>query len=93
MSALPKVVDSYPGWSQENKGPMILGVTGTLTGTAFLFVVARLYSRVISLGQLRIDDYIVILSIVGFIHFPKPLVNDSVLPPSPQRSHAVSLTT
>lgn len=63
--AAPSYVEPYPGWAQENKGPLILTVTGVMTGIAFLFVAARIYSRLISLGRLGVDDYIVIICIVG----------------------------
>jgi hypothetical protein len=65
MSAPTEFVEPYPGWAQENKGPLILGVTGTLTAITLFFVAGRIYSRMISLGRLGIDDYIVILCIVG----------------------------
>lgn len=60
----PDFVEPYPGWAREDKGPEILAVVGAMTGLAFLFVAARLSSRMIALGRLLIDDYIVILSIV-----------------------------
>ncbi len=44
---------------------MILGVEGAMMGLAFLFVVARVYSRLISIHKLGIDDYIVIFCIVS----------------------------
>jgi hypothetical protein len=58
------LVEPYPGFSDENQGPVILGVTTALTGLAFLFVMGRIYSRFLSLGRLATDDYIVIFSIV-----------------------------
>ena len=60
----PPFVEPYPGFSAENKGPLIVIVTATLTALALLFVVARVYSRLLSAGKLAVDDYIVILSIV-----------------------------
>ena len=61
----PAFVEPYPGWADENKGPLILTVTGTLTGVTGLFVVGRIYSRLISQGRLAIDDYIIIICIVS----------------------------
>ncbi len=61
----PPFVPPYPGFADENKGPLIVVVTATLTAIALLFVIARLYSRLLSMGKIAIDDYIVILSIVG----------------------------
>jgi hypothetical protein len=60
----PLFVEPYPGFSDENKGPLIVIVTATLTALALLFVVARVYSRLLAVGRLAVDDYIVILSIV-----------------------------
>ncbi len=65
MTAPPPVVEPYPGWAAEDKRPLILGVAGTLIALAFLFVVARVYCRLISIRKLRIDDFIVIFCIVG----------------------------
>jgi hypothetical protein len=74
MSTSPEFVEPYPGWAQENKGPLILGVTGTLTALALFFVAGRIYSRMVSLGRLGIDDYIVIVCIVsGSGHIPANL--------------------
>ena len=65
MSASPPpFVEPYPGFSNENKGPLIVVVTSTLTALALLFVIARVYSRLLSVGNLAVDDYIVMLSIV-----------------------------
>ncbi|KAK1756667.1 hypothetical protein QBC47DRAFT_319740 [Echria macrotheca] len=57
-------VEPYPGFSEENKGPLILTVTSVLTSVAFVFVTGRIYSRIISVGKLAADDYIVILCIL-----------------------------
>ncbi|KAK4232889.1 hypothetical protein C8A03DRAFT_19924 [Achaetomium macrosporum] len=62
MSKVPDSVEPYPGWAQENKGPRILAVTGTMTALGFLFVVARISSRMISIKRLGIDDYLVVVS-------------------------------
>lgn len=67
----PGFVEPYPGWAGENKGPLILTVTGTLTGVAGLFVVGRIYSRLISQGRLAIDDYIVVICIVSASPIPQ----------------------
>ncbi|KAK3994302.1 hypothetical protein QBC44DRAFT_367827 [Cladorrhinum sp. PSN332] len=56
--------EPYPGWAEENKGPTIMGVTGAMTFITVMFVAARLYSRVISMGRLFVDDYVVIFSII-----------------------------
>ncbi|KAK4223429.1 hypothetical protein QBC38DRAFT_52011 [Podospora fimiseda] len=64
MSAPPPFEEPYPGWAEENKGPTIMGVTIAMTILTTMFVAARLYSRMISMGRLFIDDYIVIFCIV-----------------------------
>ncbi|KAK4120186.1 hypothetical protein N657DRAFT_538094, partial [Parathielavia appendiculata] len=53
-----------PGWGQETKGPMIIIVISTMTAIATLFVLARVYSRLISLARLGADDYLLVLSIL-----------------------------
>ena len=84
MSTPPEFVEPYPGWAQENKGPLILGVTGTLTAITFFFVAGRIYSRIVSLGRLGIDDYIVILCIVsGSGRLPVNLRRTSLCSPAP----------
>lgn len=52
------------GYAQETKGPLTITVSATLTSLCLLFVIARVYSRFVSVGKLAIDDYIVIFSIV-----------------------------
>jgi len=64
MFAAAPFEEPYPGYAQENKGPLILTVTATLTGLCLLFVLSRLYSRMISTGKLAIDDFVVIVCIV-----------------------------
>jgi len=56
--------EPYPGWAQETQGPVIVGVTSALTALATLFVLGRLYSRILSIGKLQIDDYIMIFSMM-----------------------------
>ena len=65
MSIPLDIEEPYPGWAQENRAPLMLGVTGAMTALAFLFVVGRIYSRLITLGRLGFGDYIVILCIVS----------------------------
>ena len=59
------VEEPYPGWAEEDNGPLLLGVMGAMTGLAIVFVVARIYSRLISLGRLGFDDYILIIAVVS----------------------------
>ncbi|KAM7189103.1 hypothetical protein V8F33_010224 [Rhypophila sp. PSN 637] len=53
----------YEEYAAENKGPLILGMTSSVTILTFFFVAGRIYSRFLSAGKLAIDDYIVIVSI------------------------------
>lgn len=59
------VKEPYPGWAEEDNGPLLMGVMGAMAGLATVFVVARIYSRLISLGRLKFDDYILIISVVS----------------------------
>ncbi|CAP71655.1 uncharacterized protein PODANS_6_40 [Podospora anserina S mat+] len=61
--ASPPFVEPYPGYAAENKGPTILGVTSAMTLLGIVFVAARVYSRVISMGKIYLDDYITLFSI------------------------------
>ncbi|KAK3324941.1 hypothetical protein B0H66DRAFT_107629 [Apodospora peruviana] len=63
MPATAPETEFPPGFAEENKGPLILGVTSSLTALTLLFVLARVYSRILSANRLAVDDYIVILCI------------------------------
>ena len=65
MSTSPGFVEPYPGWAQEDNRPEILGIGGGMIVLACFFVAARVYCRMISIGRLGIDDYIIVFSIVG----------------------------
>ncbi|KAK3387970.1 hypothetical protein B0H63DRAFT_167655 [Podospora didyma] len=56
--------DMPPGWAEENKGPLILKVTTSVTAIALLFTVARIYSRFLSIKRIAIDDILVVCCIV-----------------------------
>jgi len=65
----PPFVEPYPGYLQESRGSIIVGVTAALTVLATLFVIGRVYSRMISVGKVFIDDWIMILSIIlGWVY-------------------------
>ncbi|KAK4155443.1 hypothetical protein C8A00DRAFT_31681 [Chaetomidium leptoderma] len=53
-----------PGYAEENRGPLTLTVTTTLTSVCLLFVLGRVYSRLIWIHELAIDDWMVVGSIV-----------------------------
>jgi hypothetical protein len=61
------LVEPNPGWARENNGPRVLGVTVTMTTLGFLFVLARIYCRFISVRKLAVDDYIVVLTTVSYL--------------------------
>jgi hypothetical protein len=65
------VEEPYPGWAEEDNGPLLLGVMGAMTGLAIVFVIARIYSRLILLGRLGFDDYILIISVVSSSPSPR----------------------
>lgn len=58
----PVSVQPNSGWVHQNNGPMILAVAGTMTTLGLLFAIARIYSRLISIKKLGIDDYIVMVT-------------------------------
>jgi len=78
----PPFVEPYPGFSNETNGPLIVAVTTALTGLATLFVIARIYSRIISAGKIALDDWIMIVSIVCQSHHQIPWPNFSPSPSS-----------
>lgn len=67
----PNAEEPYPGWAEEDNGSLLLGVMGSMTGLALVFVVARIYSRLISLGKVGFDDCIIILSVVRSLPLPE----------------------
>ena len=67
MSTSEPFVEPYPGYSDENKGPLILSVISVLTGLALLFVVGRIWSRLLSIRKLAVDDYIVVGCVVRIL--------------------------
>ncbi|KAK4039654.1 hypothetical protein C8A01DRAFT_16397 [Parachaetomium inaequale] len=69
MSLPLNIEEPYPGWAQENRAPLILGVTSAMTALALLFVVGRIYSRLIAFGGLGLGDYIVIICILLSISY------------------------
>lgn len=69
ISVIMALSPGDPGYAQETKGPLTITITATLTSLCLLFVIARVYSRFVSIGKLAIDDYIVIFSIVRFSIF------------------------
>lgn len=49
----------------DNKGPGIIAVTCAVTVLATLFCAARIYASVLVLRRMRLDDCLVLLSIVS----------------------------
>jgi len=60
----PPFVEPYPGFSQETKGPLIVGVMTSLTALTLFFVIARMYSKRISSRKVDVGDWLVIISMV-----------------------------
>jgi hypothetical protein len=51
----------------ETKGPAMMAVMYSFTALSSLAVVGRVFSRYKKLGRLAIDDYVIILSLVGLL--------------------------
>lgn len=58
-------VSSFGPVSDENHGSRILAVTGCFTAFALMVILARIYVRSVMLKTMGVDDYIVIVSMVG----------------------------
>lgn len=56
--------DYDPTLTDSTKAPMILGVTGFLSGIAFLVVLVRFYVRAYLRRSLSIDDFFMLLALV-----------------------------
>jgi hypothetical protein len=59
--------DLAPELHHQDKGPTILAVACTLTTLSTFFVGARLYVRGKILHRIGLDDWLIILSLVGAI--------------------------
>lgn len=77
MSAAGPPPEPYPGFYQETKGPLIVGVMTSLTALALFFVMARMYSKRISSRTVDVGDWLVLISMVR--------LRFSRLPPKPRR--------
>ncbi len=65
MAPPPGVGAPTPGSLLEDRGPTLLAVASAMTALGLLFVVARVYCRLISIKKLVIEDYIAILTAVS----------------------------
>ena len=55
-----------PDWYlQQDKGPSILSAIVTVTVIGTIFTVTRLYVRQFIRGKLMVDDYLILVSMVG----------------------------
>ncbi|KAJ2897436.1 hypothetical protein MKZ38_004667 [Zalerion maritima] len=54
-----------PEWAAEDKGPAIVGTIIAVSAITTLFAAARLYVRGWIIRRLQIDDWIIVLSIIG----------------------------
>ena len=64
------LVPRLPDTTAQNKGPIILGVSYSISFLASLFVAGRLFWRRRKLGRWAADDYIILVSFV--CHIPSP---------------------
>lgn len=63
MSATP--VEHTADYVAANKGPTILGVIFTMTAISTGFIGARIFTRAKILGKMQLDDWLVVVSVVG----------------------------
>jgi hypothetical protein len=54
-----------PDIAAQNKGPAMMAVMYSFTALSSLTVVGRIFSRHRKLGHLALDDYVIVLSLVG----------------------------
>ncbi len=64
MAPPPGVGAPSPNSLLENRGPTLIAVTSAMSALSLLFVIARVYCRLISIKRLVIEDYIAILTSV-----------------------------
>lgn len=62
---MPAMHSLPPDIAAQNKGPAMMAVMYSFTALSSLTVVGRVFSRYKKLGHLAIDDYVIILSLVG----------------------------
>ncbi|TPX13554.1 uncharacterized protein E0L32_006025 [Thyridium curvatum] len=60
----PEAFNFAPEYIEANKGPAIIAVICTVTALETIFCLMRLYTRGIILGRLRLDDYLIIISVL-----------------------------
>ena len=57
----------------ENKSALVEVVTWIMLTIAVLSVIARLTTKVITIRRINLDDYMIIISLVGELYFDTPL--------------------
>jgi hypothetical protein len=62
---MPAMHSLAPDVAAQNRGPAMMAVMYSFTALTSLTVVGRVFSRYKKLGHLAIDDYVIILSLVG----------------------------
>lgn len=58
-----------PDLASENKGPRTLAIVWSFNMVASLCVVGRIWSRLMKLHRLGLDDCLVLVSLVSVLHF------------------------
>lgn len=56
--------EEYDTWAAEDKGPSILVTSWLFIGLATIFVVGRLYVRIVVYKQIRSDDFYCLAAVV-----------------------------
>lgn len=65
----------------ENRGPLMLQVTWIAVGIASIFLAARIFTRIKTLGKLKLDDYLILLALVDHLqtrHVTCSLANSTI---------------
>lgn len=63
-------MEDGPRQDEENLGPLMLAVSWTLAAIAIIIVILRVLTRLVRNHGLRIDDHVMILSLVRQFHLP-----------------------
>lgn len=59
---------SSPERDAEDKGPTALGIVISVSALSTVFAAARLFVRGKILGKVHLDDYLIIASVVSYLH-------------------------
>ena len=63
-------MENVPGQDEGNLGPLMLALGWTLAAIAIIVVILRVLVRLKRNHGLRLDDYVMVLSLVSQCHLP-----------------------